>query len=59
MGSVTLKLDTNTEEGCSVVVAHLNTPVVGTLNIASVSHVKVFIFIVMFFLIPGDSNKSV
>jgi len=49
MGSLRLKLDVNTEEGYSVVVAHSDTRVVGTLNIACVSHVKVFIFIVIFF----------
>lgn len=49
MGSLTLKLDINTDGGYSVVLEQSNTPVAGTLNITCVSHVKVFIFIVIFF----------
>jgi hypothetical protein len=34
MGSLTSKLDINTEEGYNVVLVHSDNPVVGTLNIA-------------------------
>jgi hypothetical protein len=45
MGSLSMKLDINTEEGYSVVLVHSDTPVLGTLNIACVSHVKKYLFL--------------
>jgi len=59
MVSLRLKLDISIEEGYSAVVAHSDTLVVGTLNIACVSHFKSIYFYRDVFLIPGDSNKSV
>ena len=49
IGSLRLQLDINTEERYSVVVAHSDTPVLGTLNTARVPLAKVFIIIVIFF----------
>jgi hypothetical protein len=49
----------NTEEGYGVVLAHSDTPVLGTLNIACVTRVNSTYIYRDVFLIPGDSNKSV